>query len=252
MPFFEIQQKLFGNIAWCMYNRESYAQATKFCTRVLTMFDDAPQGKLPNDVQMRAKYLYLRGQCHLADTTSSGHLKSARQDCEAGKALKSKLTAKFDKLLKKINTAEVKQKQKKAKFAKGLAFGVKKSTPTNSAASKSGKKKAKPTKASKTKTVEKKVKKNKKSSASPVATSATPTESSAAADKSATSKPSPKPRKDKKSKKKKRKSKKKSKSGGLPGWVVPVVAAGAIATGLAMYFGSSDSNKSSVSRARTR
>ncbi len=52
---FEVQQKLYGNLAWCMYHRETYDQAARFCTRALDMFDDTPQGKIPDDVGVRAK-----------------------------------------------------------------------------------------------------------------------------------------------------------------------------------------------------
>lgn len=91
--FYEVQQKLFGNIAWCMYNRKNYQQTVSFCTRVLNMFEPSKKsiqpsvlsdsdkskrvipGTIPEDAQMKAKYLYLRGQAYLADTTLNGHLK---------------------------------------------------------------------------------------------------------------------------------------------------------------------------------
>ena len=38
------------------FNRDSFEKSVQFCTRVLGMFDDAPDGKLPDDVGMRAKY----------------------------------------------------------------------------------------------------------------------------------------------------------------------------------------------------
>jgi hypothetical protein len=128
--FFRLQQKLFGNIAWCMFKRGNNVKTIEFCTRVFAMFDDMPNGKLPNDVQIRSKYLYLRGQAHLANTTSTRHTQDARKDCEAGKLLDSPLLAKFEKLSKKISAHEQRQKERKAKFAKGLAFGVKKTSPT--------------------------------------------------------------------------------------------------------------------------
>ena len=62
------------------FNREKHSSAVAFCTRVLNMFVGAPggQGKIPEDTQMRAKYLYLRGQAHLGNVSDSDHIKVSR------------------------------------------------------------------------------------------------------------------------------------------------------------------------------